>query len=270
MSKNINRIRQIAETLGNVQQTARDRIEYNTTHVKASLFTKSREDLDFYLDNWERLESNQIEIVSTHIETAIELFYKCKEVEKEPKRFYFNLWSSSLLLMIISFYGTLYLVSYSIMEGMFDIYDFFIPLYVFSIFAEVYLNSPEITSEDKDIAIKVLENRPKEMQLGDTILVCGFILFFAGVLLYIFRMIVRAKEKRRRVFMIKGSLKNQLTMVKRLYTFLSSEKKHYLHQQTFRYPNPKYFEGSTYHKKYIEFSWAKLPIKRWLREEFRD
>ncbi len=125
--------------------------------------------------------------------------------------------------------------------------------------ASAMIKSPGVPAAAKDKVSQFLVNRPEVLQLFDVLLAVGCITFALGILLNV----VSLKGRRKKIASVRKTLETQMMMTRRLYTFLSPYKKQRLQQLVFRYPNPKHAKHR-YLGKYIEVSWDKLQVTRWL------
>ncbi|MEO1396031.1 MAG: hypothetical protein AAFV90_24300 [Cyanobacteria bacterium J06634_5] len=226
---------------------------------------KRIDDYEFFIDNWDRIEDDQVEIISTYIESSAELFNRYKHTkEKFDLDYYFNvffLW----MVVIIGFLGPFAIFGDTEVQAFTGDKSLIIHT-LFSPFASALANSPEIPEDVKTEILQYFMERPEGLQIIDFMVIAGWIVSMSAIFL-----LRRAKrKKKRKVSSLKRNLETQLMMTRRLYSLLSYSKKQSLKQMTFRYPNPYRLGTSYYGEHFVEVTWDELKITRWLREEFKD
>ena len=247
------------ESSGNLHQIAEDSTKKVALNIISDGHIRKRIDqYQFFIDNWDRLGANQIEIVAAYIESSADLFNRYQTARGKPGKIYF--WTSigSWVLMLSSVGIPFSLLQDAKARGISGENSLIFHLFL-SPFASVLVRLPGVPTAAKDRVSQFLANRPEVLHLFDALLMVGCIAFVLGVVLNV----VSLNARRRKIISDKKSLETQLMMTRRLYAFLSSHKKQSLKRHIFRYPNPKYAKHR-HLRKYIEVNWDKLRVDQWL------
>ena len=254
---------QYGENGSTLHQIARDSIKNIELNIFSDRHIKKRiDDYELFIDNWDRIEANQLKIVVAYIESSADLFNRYKSAKGKPEGIYFWMSVWSWVLMLFSFGIPFSLLQDAEAQGVLG--DSSLILYLLlSPCASAITKLLGVPADAKDVISQFLVNRPEGLQLLDVLSMIGCITFSLGVVLSA----VSSKGKRKKIASVRKALETQLMMTRRLYTFLSLHKRQRLRQLVFRYPNPRYTEHC-YLGKYIEVSWDKLQVTRWLEEGF--